>query len=68
MFLYIWDIRIIFFVKGLKLFNFFVFIDSVIYWIILVFFLKVINNKLSIYKLISKYVLLIYDYIILFIY
>lgn len=57
MFLYIWDIRIIFFVKGLKLFNFFVFLDSVIYWIILVFFLKVINNKLSIYKLISKYVL-----------
>lgn len=56
-FLYTRDIRIIFFVKGLKSLNFPAFIDSAIYWITLVFFLKATNNKLSIYKLISKYVL-----------
>lgn len=56
-FLYTRDIRIIFFVKGLKSLNFPAFIDSAIYWITLVFFLKATNNKLSICKLISKYVL-----------
>lgn len=56
-FLYTRDIRIIFFVKGLKSLNFPAFIDSAIYWITLVFFLKATNNKLSISKLISKYVL-----------
>lgn len=56
-FLYTRDIRIIFFVKGLKSLNFPAFLDSAIYWITLVFFLKATNNKLSIYKLISKYVL-----------
>lgn len=56
-FLYTRDIRIIFFVEGLKSLNFPAFIDSAIYWITLVFFLKATNNKLSIYKLISKYVL-----------
>lgn len=56
-FLYTRDIRIIFFVKGLKSLNFPAFIDSAIYWITLVFFLKATNNKLSICNLISKYVL-----------
>lgn len=56
-FLYTRDIKIIFFVKGLKSLNFPAFIDSAIYWITLVFFLKATNNKLSICKSISKYVL-----------
>lgn len=56
-FLYTQYIRIIFFVEGLKSLNFPAFIASAIYWITLVFFLKATDNKLSIYKLISKYVL-----------
>lgn len=56
-FLYTQYIRIIFFVEGLKSLNFPAFIANAIYWITLVFFLKATDNKLSIYKLISKYVL-----------